>query len=329
MQACGGAIQSSGVRQITLVHGTFVGDDPVGVVEVLKKVYPTISKSLAASIRRIIKRQADHLLADNGNFTEDYASILGEATAIPCERFHWSSENHHLGRLMGAARLASYIADVIIKKQVHSSQRILLLGHSHAGQVFALLAQLLEYEQFGYRLLEVLQDGGVDIVQLNANLATIRQISLDFTTFGCPVVYSWPDSGYYRLLHITNHRGSSHRSGGLRGILTTREGDYIQQLGILGTDAIAVTPQERKLNKKLDDLFGSGRDLKKWRENLKKRMRVSPHGKTFLINYGDESKSRIPNFVSSFFGHGIYTRYEVMLYNLRIITEYFYKHNPR
>lgn len=328
MRACGEAIKKSNVQAIYFLHGTFVGDDPMGLVSMLKTVYPTIEKHLAAKIRRIIRRHSEFLTGDLGNYSAKYVSLFSEAIGvdIPCYLFSWSSGNHHFARLDAAVRLAQTLADQI-RSKASIDGRILVYGHSHAGQVFALLAQMIEYEQFGYQFLDVLVEAGYKMTDINANLAAIRQISLDFVTFGTPVMYTWPDSGYYRLLNIVNHRGTSHNAGSLRGILHTKDGDYIQQLGILGTDLIATLPAERRHNKRLDEVFGKGRDIKQWKINLAKKMRVSPHGKTYLVNYKDHSRT-LPNFAATMFGHGVYTKFDTMLFNTRLVTEYFYKHNP-
>jgi hypothetical protein len=52
-------------------------------------------------------------------------------------------------------------------------------------------------------------------------------------------------------------------------------------------------------------------------------MRVHPSGRTMLVDYQDQS-SVVPNFFQTLFGHGIYTHYEVMLFNTRLITDQLY-----
>jgi hypothetical protein len=323
MRRQGLTLRASQVKEIILVHGTFVGDDPTGFFSALRHLHPAVEKYLASRIRRILKKSTDAMFRDNGNFTAKYCEILESALDIPSRRFTWTSENHHLGRLVAAASLANTVSSRIATYSLTSADRLLLIGHSHAGQLFALLMQLVQKTRLRDQLISVLEEVFPNIDQLKADLSTIRDFKLDFVTMGAPVVYSWPQSGNFRVLHLSNHRGDTHMAGSLRGILHTRDGDYIQQLGILGTDTIAATPNERRLNKILDDIFGSGRDLVTWQANIAKKMRVSPHGQTILVDYRDDSKG-LPNFTSSLFGHGIYTRYETMLFNVQLISKTFY-----
>ncbi len=58
---------------------------------------------------------------------------------IPVRLFNWSSENHHIGRADGAIRLLDELASL----KLQPTQRVLLFGHSHAGNVFALMTNLL------------------------------------------------------------------------------------------------------------------------------------------------------------------------------------------
>jgi hypothetical protein len=53
--------------------------------------------------------------------------------------FHWSSENCHIGRANAAVRLI----DELHSLQLPPGKRVLLWGHSHAGNVFALMTNLL------------------------------------------------------------------------------------------------------------------------------------------------------------------------------------------
>jgi len=107
------------------------------------------------------------------------------------------------------------------------------------------------------------------------------------------------------------------------GILHTRDGDYIQQYGISGTDILATTKIEREINRDLNELFGGGFDWRMWRENIKHRLRLHGKGLNLLIDYQDASRTK-PNCLKTFFGHGIYTKYETMLFNTRKICEHFY-----
>ena len=69
------------------------------------------------------------------------------------------------------------------------------------------------------------------------------RLPLDLATFGTPVLYGWNQAGYNRLLHFVFHRPVA----GLPAyrapfpleperIFRAADGDYVQQLGIAGTD---------------------------------------------------------------------------------------------
>ena len=128
----------------------------------------------------------------------------------------------------------------------------------------------------------------------------------------------------FRILHLINHRGPTNLAGKLRNFLTTKDGDYIQQLGILGSDIGSASPHDRLINRELDRIIGRGQDLITWQNSIQHRMRVSPHGSTILIDYQDQSLL-IPNFFKTLFGHGIYTKYEAMAFNSKIIVDHFYR----
>jgi hypothetical protein len=69
----------------------------------------------------------------------------------------WSSENHHVGRLEGALGLVRALAT---HAELGAPRgRILILGHSHAGQVFALVTQLLSRSLASEAILDVARAG--------------------------------------------------------------------------------------------------------------------------------------------------------------------------
>ena len=62
---------------------------------------------------------------------------------------------------------------------------------------------------------------------------------------------------------------------------------------------------------------------KGWLENVAKGMRVHDSGTTYLVDYRDHSLM-VPNFMKTVFGHGAYTRYEAMLFNIELICNEFF-----
>ncbi|MDQ3231159.1 MAG: hypothetical protein M3Q07_05000, partial [Pseudobdellovibrionaceae bacterium] len=142
MKRVGQTIQKSDVKQIYFLHGTFTGSDPFNVLPPLKGLMPQFAQQWEQIIENKMKRAVDKLARDIGNFLPDYVKLFEEATdhQIPCHTLHWSSANHHWGRLQGALRL---IEDLHQRFPKGPEGRILLIGHSHARQVFALFTQLL------------------------------------------------------------------------------------------------------------------------------------------------------------------------------------------
>ena len=94
MASVGEAYRAAGVRAIYLVHGTFVGDDPVGLIHIVARLAPGSARRL----RQLNKDFVDKLVKDNGNYPAQYATEFQRSTGVPVERVAWSSENHHLAR---------------------------------------------------------------------------------------------------------------------------------------------------------------------------------------------------------------------------------------
>jgi hypothetical protein len=69
MAAVGGALRARRVAAIYLIHGTFVGDDTLGIVRLLERCWSTLGHDL----RKYEKRLADTLVRDSGNYTWDFA----------------------------------------------------------------------------------------------------------------------------------------------------------------------------------------------------------------------------------------------------------------
>ncbi|MDN3511716.1 MAG: hypothetical protein NG784_10515 [Candidatus Jettenia sp.] len=310
------------VGLVYFVHGTFAGDDPFGIVHAIRNAYPKLSSKLK-KVNDYIKRRTDAILADKGNYLPEYVELFKKAISsnIPCERFIWSSENHHWGRLKEAMKFAENLAANVKEKKLSRGERVLLIGHSHAGQLFALLTNFLARSQGVHELLKVLVLSGVDAAQFDKALEVICEVPLDIVTFGTPPRYSW-GKGNYRLLNIINHRGYGYLGGCMKGFLRTKDGDYIQQWGIAGTDIPALA--DNRLNKQLDQYLGTGFNINTWLKNIQARMRVPHYGETILVDYKDASLF-FPNCTKTLFGHGVYTKFEKMLFNTQLIADTWYR----
>ncbi len=342
MQEIGSVFREAGVAAIYLAHGTFVGTDTLGVLAELGRVFPSASDTF----RGVIKRIVDKLAGEVGNYTLAYARLLeaslhtaGERR-IPVRLFHWSSENHHIGRADGAVRLI----DELASQEMGRGQRVLLWGHSHAGNVFALVTNLLAgnrrkvdqfFEATGiyYRWPLV---GCVDIPVwqrvrslLGEEKPPLADVPLDIATFGTPIRYGWDSGGYAHLLHFINHRPAKglpkYRAvfpPKFNDIMTAADGDYIQQLGIAGTNVMPSVfawrswLADQRLNRLLQDEASKRGSLDRFQAGAI----VPDEGTTLLVDYG-RPKGHIAQHVA---GHAVYTRKKWMLFHAEEVACRFY-----
>ncbi|WP_141731957.1 hypothetical protein [Oligoflexus tunisiensis] len=323
MLKVGQTLNAAGVKQIYFLHGTFTGSDPFNVLPPFKSLMPQLAQQWEQMIESKMKRAVDILARDIGNFSNDYVQLVEDATGkrIPCHTLHWSSANHHWGRLQGALRL---IEDLHQRFPNGPEGRILLIGHSHARQVFALFTQLLTDSTLGQDLWKVIEDEQLGTTDLPLIARQLSHGHYDFVTLGGPLRYPLAMTDRMRFLHLVNHRGKGELAENMLNLWTTAGGDYVQQWGCHGSDTLATTHKERVINRKLDALLGKGIDTRVWVHTVATRLRVGDVGQTLLIDYGDQGGFRI-NCLPTVFGHGIYTRGRVMLFNMELICRYFYE----
>jgi hypothetical protein len=340
MRRVGRTLREAGVRAVYLVHGTFVGADALGVLAELDRVFPVFGEIL----RGALKQMVDNLAGDAGNYTGAFARQFEEAMRLPGEPdlpvrlFRWSSENNHVGRADGAVRLIDQLS------QESGDGRVLLWGHSHAGNVFALTTNLLAGDEAAirsffdaarvyYRWPLV---GCIDIPHwqrvrqwLESRRQEFDRPQLDFVTFGTPIRYGWDSNGYSRLLHFVNH----HPAQGLpeyqapfppkaENVLAAADGDYIQQLGIAGTDLWPSVFAWRTLlaENRLDRLLEPGQGLLDLPASLKAGVRVPEEGSTLLVDYGPPSG----HIGQHHAGHAVYTREEWLLFHAESVAQQLY-----
>jgi hypothetical protein len=325
MRDHGKRLRDKQVSGIFFAHGTFVGLDPFSVARGIQAVFPRIGDSWIRKIQHLNRKQSNIIMRDLANFLPEYVALTESAlgTVIPCREFRWSSGNHHAARLAGALDLIVRIGKFVTESSPRNGQRILLLGHSHAGQVFALFSHLLENTKIGQELIEIIEKSPIFSTDFLKYLPACRHVSVDFVTLGSPVIYPWPERSANRLMHVVNHRGHPYLAGRRRGAPFTLDGDYVQQWGITGSDFLAMTPSERRTNQALDKILGEGLNRSRWSTIRRNRTRVSPHGFTYLVDYADQSTIG-PNFLATIFGHGIYTRFDVLEFNMDLICEHFF-----
>ena len=335
MEEYGNVMGNKHVRQTIFVHGTFVGEDPFGMFQIMKSF--GVSSRITDFFKKHGKKLTDILVDDLGNFTEDYITSYLEAIKkkIDCRRFNWSSENNHIGRLLSLPELAKDLSDNIDSiNELSEDDRILLIGHSHAGQILALLTVFLENGAKAKKLLNILLDTkDFDEHQFAAHIAKISTVHIDIVTLGAPIRYRWGNYNKYQLLHIVNHRSDSK----IDGVLDTRDGDYVQQWGTDGKDLKPATSLVDK-NKKLDELLDNGVSslpstltfiykLLTKRAESKRRRALKENGEFAGISTFIDYKDNGFDPAKTLFGHGFYTQKDSMLFNTSIIVESFYTDN--
>jgi hypothetical protein len=321
MADIGDRMRRSGTRLVVFAHGSFVGNDPLSVARVVEAAAPVLPE-IARAVRDFTRANVSRVLGDLSNFTPEYVAAFREATGVDAIELTWSGENHHAGRIQGAARLARALV-LHGGGALRAGDRVLLVGHSHGGQLFALLSQLIARSNGYEELLAAAHARGEDMSALEEHLAVLRQCAFDVATFGTPPRYGWARSVRFRILHVVNHRGAAPRAHSLRGFLHTRHGDYVHHIGATGSDFPAATAGDRALNVRLDRVLGPGGGVRAWLRHVAAGLRVSPHGHTVLVDYGDGA-GKVPNFWATGFGHAAYTRREAMLFHARLLANHFY-----
>ncbi len=312
MKEIGAKLSAANVRAIVFVHGTFTGTDPLSAIAAFERALPGSARGLARSLRKKTRAWLERILGDVGNFSPAYvrsferAIANGDRPLIPCTSFLWSSENHHVGRLEGALGLARVLATHadLASDGLLASPRLLVVGHSHAGQVFALLTQLLADTITTEAVLDVARARGLDVNALEHDLVLVRRVHVDFVTFGAPARYAWASLPNVRALHVRS------------------DGDLIHRLAGEGSDFPALDRIDRELNATLRSELGEERFApSQVLAALTKEPSPPAHGDLVVVDYG---KSTIKELFASGLGHGHYTRIDGMLFHATLISERLY-----
>lgn len=331
MLAVGDVYRSAGVAAVYLVHGTFVGHDAGGLWAELSRLLPAAGDFF----RQLNKKWIDAVVGEQGNYTERYAQLFEQSInhndrrRIPVRLFHWSSENHHIGRAAAAVRLLDELDGL---KQ---PARVMLWGHSHAGNVFALMTNLLGgdiatidaffdavricHRSAGSRRND-LPNWQQMRQRLNGDCRPLAETNYDFVTFGTPIRYGWDTGGYSGLLHFVNHRPAegvpeylTRFPPPVENVLQAVDGDYIQQMGIAGTNVLPSVLAWRSLwaDRKLNKFLQPNLRVQDLPERMKLGMRVPADGTTLLVNYGRPAD----NIARHHAGHAVYTLPDWLLFH--------------
>ena len=327
----------AGVSAILLVHGTFAGNDALGVVRKLSRIWPDVGRTL----RKRNKEWFDWLVKDAGNYTQAYAEQLSVASdqGIHVERFNWSSENHHIGRADGAVGLLHRLGE--LDEKLPPGSRVQIWAHSHGGNALALLSNLLggdaekrrQFFDAGRPYYRWPLIGREDFpvwgeVQRKLDSGWTIADRLDLVTFGTPIRYGWDRRGYRRLLHFVNHKPIGEQPHlaalpqSLDDLLSCRGGDYIQHFGIAGTNARPGLLAWRAgwADRRLNRILQSGVRKRDFWRRIKVGARVPEQGETLLVDYGQAKGKPLEDV----FGHAVYTREEWLAFHLSEIVNRLY-----
>jgi len=301
----------------------------------------------------VTKALLDEQVGDAGNFTEPYIQSFRQAInkhltqPIVCTRLLWSSEHHHLGRALAAVSLLGELHRVCKNQNFGKGHRILVLAHGQAGLVLALASNLLCPSPVTGRskLLEILTGYAGQTNQANLT-GVIRHVdsllmtgsllaggSLDLVTFGAPVRYGWDPSGIGKLLHVVNHRnlrmdGKSWLAKMELPQITMEMpiawgGDYVQELAVAGCDAVPPTESAKAANRAVWEMVEPYDGFERWLECARRAVRCPSEGDCLLVDYKDSTGSTNPR--DHYYGHAVYTRRHVLLFNTTQIVRALYE----
>ena len=330
---------------IYLIHGTFVGGDALGWNEQLSRRWPNAASKLTELGKLIV----DKASGQSGNFTAEYARFFHDSIAehsgheLDVRLFHWSGENTHAARCRAAIK---FLANLLTHRAVLHVDTIrpLVFCHSHAGNVLALVSNLLaapdETRNEFLRLVEPTfshETAEQEIFSRVSSVlreATVREvISLDIVTLGTPIRYGWDTGGFDQLLHFVHHHPRAGKPEYLATIpklgtelVTLAHGDFIQQLGIATTNFMPFL-FDRKLVKaenRLGEFLQGNIDHSDFLERLRLGMRVPHDGTTLLVAYDDNH-----GLARKIAGHAIYTRPEWLSFHVRETTNEFAAENQK
>jgi hypothetical protein len=353
MKAAGAVLRQRKVRAVVFVHGTFAGNDPLGILHLVESVVLKRALGEKGLWNSRLKMLSNRFFGDGGNFIPAYRKLFcyGLQNGIQCRLFSWSSVNHHAGRLLGSFRLTVYLARLRRELKLKKDEKIALVGHSHAGQLFALLSQYLTNSPYRSRLAAIGFSNTAKTRKKTTAPATrpavhpkntkktgslvsnnvltrkvweravqeLKRSRLELVTMGTPPRFRFASSPQFSLLHVVNHRGKGVLGGSKFSMFFSEAGDYVQQWGIAGSDALTVATDWRRQNQQLTALLGPGMDLPYLNSVIKHRMRLPNTGATLLIDYKDNQRRWFP-YVQSVLGHAVYTRRRWMLWTARLLA---------
>ncbi len=352
LAAAGTAFGQARVAAIYCVHGTFSGNDALGLLTELSRFAPNFSRSLSG----IVKRTVDHVVGEISNYLPEYAATMqaglsaGADRTIPVKLFHWSSQNNHVARADGAMRLLDKLAQLAVAMPTEeldaaNPPRVVLWGHSHAGNVFALLTNLLgsdtkardTFFETAQTFYQPWLRRGTDMPVwphvrklLEDAEHPLRKLALDIVTFGTPIRYGWDTGGYANLLHFIYHhpdQGKAEYLGPqsikLQRLLGAIDGDFVHQIGVSGSNCMPNPCAVRTLmaDWRLDKFLERNITRENYFSRLAHGTRVPDEGTTLLVDYNKIERGVHRHFA----GHALYTRRKWLPFHCRQVAERFYR----
>ena len=313
------------VDSIWLVHGTFAGNDALGLFGQLEKLIPASGPVL----KDFGKKMTDYLAGDSGNYTSEFVELID--VPIPVRRFVWSGENTHSGRSVAAVELLRELLT-----HIQQEKRVLLWGHSHAGNIAALITNLLAAEdRVRLQFLELVEQllPTKRLPEKNSNSLSSKiekfgsDLTLDIVNFGTPIAYGWDAAGYRRLFHIVHHRPLADANDWQWPVVKAGKnfpnglkGDWVQILGITGSNFLPflLNPATRAAEQQLGEFLAPGLGRSDYWSSIKHGMRVAEKGETVLVDYDDTD-----SLAGETAGHSIYTKPQWLAFHLELLASLF------
>ena len=291
--------------KVYLIHGTFAVSAPLkDWVRVIEKRIPKLATFLF-HLSKIIIDIIYSRASDVGIFLDDYAEKLKYHYNLNCSLFYWSGHNDHYARLTAAFKLIDQI-----KKDNVSEKEIILVGHSHGGSILAICTQIIYNANFLQQLEKTLPTNSTEfhpgLNETKKNALELKNKKWSIITLGMAPRYHFYPHSNISILNLIHSPKAFAYSRHWPSLFYGPKGDLIQQWALSGSDTKSLDFKIRNINKKLDLILDQGCNLFTWGHEIKKLKRISPYGKTILLEF--DGGYSIVNAVKSIMGHGQYTQ---------------------